>query len=71
MTTLSRKFEFEADNYAKEMGKANLLAVSLIKLHEDNLSFPVVDRLYSAFNYSHPPLLERLKELRKTSKKSD
>ncbi|EDV24677.1 uncharacterized protein TRIADDRAFT_25296 [Trichoplax adhaerens] len=71
MTALGRKFEFEADRYAKEMGKANLLSVGLIKLHEDNLSFPVVDRLYSAFNYSHPPLLERLKELRKSSKKSD
>ncbi|XP_060069240.1 CAAX prenyl protease 1 homolog [Ylistrum balloti] len=66
MTVLSRKFEFEADAFAKKMQKASDLKSSLIKLNKDNLGFPVVDWLYSTWSYSHPPLLERLKALEKT-----
>lgn len=66
MTVLSRKFEFEADAFAKKMKKASDLKSSLIKLNKDNLGFPVVDWLYSTWNYSHPPLLERLKAMDKT-----
>ncbi|XP_021347754.1 CAAX prenyl protease 1 homolog [Mizuhopecten yessoensis] len=66
MTVLSRKFEFEADAFAKRMKKASDLKSSLIKLNKDNLGFPVVDWLYSTWSYSHPPLLERLKALEKT-----
>lgn len=66
ITLLTRKYEFEADNFAKALGKAEYLRKSLIKLNKDNLSFPVYDWLYSTFNHSHPPLLERLKALNKT-----
>lgn len=65
MTMLSRKFEFQADFYAKSLGKAEYLKKALIKLHKDNLSFPVYDWLYSAWNHSHPPILERLEVLKK------
>ncbi|KAJ7389941.1 CAAX prenyl protease 1 [Desmophyllum pertusum] len=63
MTVLSRKFEFQADDFAKSLGFATYLRSSLIKLHKDNLGFPVADKLYSAYHYSHPPLIERLRGL--------
>jgi STE24 endopeptidase len=63
MTWLSRRFEFQADAFAKSLGKQVFLKSSLIKLHIDNLSFPVVDWLYSTWHYSHPPLIERLEAL--------
>ena len=63
MTVLSRKFEFQADAFARGLGFATYLRSSLIKLHKDNLGFPVADKLYSAYHYSHPPLIERLRAL--------
>lgn len=65
LTILSRKFEFQADFYAKSLGKASFLRKALIKLHKDNLSFPVYDWLYSSWHHSHPPLLQRLDALKK------
>ncbi|PSN34370.1 CAAX prenyl protease 1, partial [Blattella germanica] len=66
LTILSRYFEFQADAFAKKLGKATYLRRALIKLNKDNLSFPVYDWLYSMWHHSHPPLLERLKALDKT-----
>ncbi|PIK60139.1 putative CAAX prenyl protease 1-like [Apostichopus japonicus] len=66
MTVLSRRFEFQADAFAKSLQKAEKLRTALIKLHKDNLGFPVADWLYSAWHYSHPPLLERIGALDKT-----
>jgi STE24 endopeptidase len=66
MTILSRRFEFQADAFAKSLGKSKFLCQALIKLNKDNLGFPVHDWLYSIWHYSHPPLLERLKALDKT-----
>jgi STE24 endopeptidase len=65
MTVLSRKFEFEADRFAKSLGSAVPLRSALVKLNKDNLGFPISDWLYSAWNYSHPPLIERMKALDK------
>ncbi|XP_074658411.1 CAAX prenyl protease 1 homolog [Tubulanus polymorphus] len=65
MTVLSRRFEFQADAFAKTLRHAAELRSALIKLNKDNLGFPVCDKLFSAWNYSHPPLLERLKALEK------
>eukprot|EP00053_Salpingoeca_punica_P016765 m.159418 g.159418 ORF g.159418 m.159418 type:complete len:471 (-) comp17038_c0_seq3:2087-3499(-) len=64
-THFSRKFEFQADNYAKTLGRAYSLRQVLLKLNADNLGFPVSDPLYSAVNHSHPTLLERLDALQK------
>ncbi|KAJ1145056.1 hypothetical protein NDU88_011348 [Pleurodeles waltl] len=64
LTVLSRRFEFQADAFAKNLGKARDLYSALIKLNKDNLGFPVSDWLYSMWNYSHPPLLERLQALK-------
>ncbi|XP_023328409.1 CAAX prenyl protease 1 homolog isoform X3 [Eurytemora carolleeae] len=65
MTMLSRKFEFQADEFAAGLGRAAPLQTALIKLNNDNLSFPIYDWLYSAWNHSHPPLLERIAALKK------
>lgn len=67
LTVLSRRFEFQADAFAKKLGKSKDLYSALIKLNKDNLGFPVSDWLFSMWHYSHPPLLERLQAL-KTSK---
>ncbi|KAL2098814.1 hypothetical protein ACEWY4_005294 [Coilia grayii] len=63
LTVLSRRFEFQADAFAKAMGRASELYSALIKLNKDNLGFPVADWLFSMWHYSHPPLLERLRAL--------
>uniref|UniRef100_T1HRT3 CAAX prenyl protease n=2 Tax=Rhodnius TaxID=13248 RepID=T1HRT3_RHOPR len=60
LTILSRKYEFQADGFAKTLGKSESLRKALIKLNQDNLSFPVYDWLFSAWHHSHPPLLQRL-----------
>jgi STE24 endopeptidase len=53
------------------LGLGEKLQTSLVKLVKDNLSFPMADRLYSMFTFSHPPILERLAAIRdEMSKKS-
>jgi len=66
MTIMSRRFEFQADEFGRKLGYSDKLQSALIKLQKDNLSFPVVDWLYSTWNYSHPPVLERLAALKKS-----
>ncbi|XP_052001071.1 CAAX prenyl protease 1 homolog [Xyrauchen texanus] len=63
LTVLSRRFEFQADAFARGMGRSSELYSALIKLNKDNLGFPVADWLFSMWHYSHPPLLERLRAL--------
>ncbi|GAB6027176.1 CAAX prenyl protease 1 [Chamberlinius hualienensis] len=63
-TAMTRYFEFQADNFAKTLGKEYYLRSALIKLNRDNLGFPIYDRLYSMWHHSHPPLLERLEALK-------
>ena len=70
MTVLSRRFEFQADDFAVGLGRSEKLQSALIKLNNDNLGFPIYDWLYSAWHHSHPPILERLAVL-KTKTKSD
>ncbi|CAL1531659.1 unnamed protein product [Lymnaea stagnalis] len=67
VTHITRKFEFQADAFARKMNHSHLLCSALIKLNEDNLSFPLSDWLYSAWHFSHPPLLDRLKALQEGS----
>jgi len=66
MNILSRKHEFEADAYAKKLGYTEVLKSGLIKLQVKNLGNMNPDSLYSIWNYSHPPLVERLNALGKT-----
>lgn len=64
MTIVSRTFEYQADAFAKDLGYSAELAKALIKLNIDNLGFPVYDWMYSAWNHSHPTLLQRLDRLK-------
>jgi len=66
MSVLSRTFEFQADQFAAKLGHAEDLVSALVKLNNDNLGFPVYDWLYSAWHHSHPPLLQRIKALKKS-----
>jgi STE24 endopeptidase len=60
----SRKHEFEADAYASQStGTPEALATALKKLSSDHLSHPAPHSLRIALDYSHPPLLQRLKAL--------
>jgi STE24 endopeptidase len=63
MNMLSRKNEFEADNYAREQFNGLALSEALKKLSVDNLSNLYPHPLYVFFHYSHPPLLKRLKAI--------
>jgi len=64
MNMLSRKNEFQADAFAAQHYKPEALASALKKLSQKNLSNLTPHPLYVFFNYSHPPLLERLKHLK-------
>jgi STE24 endopeptidase len=62
----SRRFEYEADAFAREsMGDAQPLVQALRKLTEKNLSNLMPHPFYSGFYYSHPTLLERERALQK------
>jgi len=63
MNIISRKNEFEADNYAKETYDGDSLVLALKKLSVDSLSNIYPHPLYVFFHYSHPPLLERIKKI--------
>ena len=62
---MSRAFEFQADAFARRLGYASLLRLGLVKLQKENKGVMTPDRLYSAYHYSHPPLVERLAALDK------
>ena len=65
MNIWSRKNEFEADHFAGQTYDKVALSTALKKLSVDNLSNLYPHKAYVFVNYSHPPLLERLKELNK------
>ncbi len=62
----SRKHEREADRFSRELtGRADGMISALVKLSKDNLSNLHPHPLYAAFHYSHPPVVERIKQLKK------
>ena len=63
MNLLSRKFEYQADNYAKETYAAIPLISALKKLSKSSLSNLTPHPAYVFMHYSHPTLLSRLKNL--------
>ncbi len=60
---LSRKHEFEADDYAAEQSDAGKLIQALVKMYKENASTLTPDPLYSAFHDSHPPAPVRVARL--------
>ncbi len=59
----SRKFEFEADAFAKLHAKSECLKTALLKLYQDNSSTLTPDPIYVNFYHSHPPASQRLARL--------
>ncbi|KFZ02509.1 hypothetical protein V501_09542 [Pseudogymnoascus sp. VKM F-4519 (FW-2642)] len=60
MNILSRRYEFQADEFAQKLGYSTELAKSLIKLQIQNLSTMDADWMYATYHFSHPILSERL-----------
>ena len=61
---LSRRFERESDKFARNaMNSPKPLVNALRKIAMDNLSNLCPHSLYVKFNYSHPPITERIKNL--------
>ena len=61
---ISRKHEFEADQYAAEQTQASDLVTALVKLYRDNASTLTPDPLHSAVYDSHPPASIRIAHLK-------
>ena len=60
---LSRRHEFEADEYAARNASATDLTRALVKLYQDNAATLTPDPLHSAFYDSHPPSATRIARL--------
>jgi STE24 endopeptidase len=63
LNTVTRRFEFQADQFAKELGYATDLARSLLKLHTQNLSSVDADPFFATYHFSHPHITERLEAI--------
>lgn len=65
MNHFSRKFEYQADDYAKSTYAAQPLITSLKKMSKNSLSNLTPHPAYVWVHYSHPTLLQRVKNLKK------
>jgi STE24 endopeptidase len=67
---VSRRFERQADKFAYELTEnREAMASALIKLSRDNLSNLHPHPVYAAFYYSHPPVVQRVRDIRSMSVK--
>ncbi|HDZ04047.1 hypothetical protein LCGC14_0133100 [marine sediment metagenome] len=64
MNHFSRKFEYQADDYAKNTYAALPLVTSLKKLSKNSLSNLTPHPAYVFMHYSHPPLIDRIRNLK-------
>lgn len=64
MNYMSRKFEYQADNYAKKTYAGEPLISSLKKLSKNSLSNLTPHSLYVFIHHSHPTLTNRIKNLK-------
>lgn len=62
---ISRKNEYEADEYAKKYYSALPLIEGLKKLSKNNLSNLTPHPVYEFIHYTHPSVLKRIKKLQK------
>jgi len=65
MNYVSRVFEYQADDYAKNTYKSEPLITSLKKLSKNSLSNLTPHKAYVFMHYSHPTLLDRVRNLKK------
>ncbi len=63
ISMISRHNEYAADDFGSNLATKEDLVTALLKLANENKSFPLSHPLYIFFYYSHPPLVERFKEL--------
>ncbi len=64
MNYISRKFEYQADNFAKEFYDGGSLVSSLKKLSKNSLSNLTPHKASVFVHYSHPTLLQRVINLK-------
>jgi len=64
MNYISRKFEYQADDYAKNTFEADPLISGLKKLSKNSLSNLTPHPAYVFAHYSHPTLLQRFQNLK-------
>ena len=64
MNHFSRKFEYQADDFAKNTFSAQPLMTSLKKLSKNSLSNLTPHPAYVFMHYSHPPLIDRIRNLK-------
>ena len=60
----SRRAEFEADDFAREIVGREPMISALTRLTRDNLATLTPDPLYATFYFSHPPVPVRVAHLR-------
>jgi STE24 endopeptidase len=60
---LSRKDEFQADQFATQQSSGEQLVSALVKLVDDNASTLTPDPVHSAFYDSHPPAAIRIRHI--------
>jgi len=60
---LSRKHEFEADEFASQQSNPRALISALVNLYRENASTLTPDPVHSAFYDSHPPASIRIQHL--------
>lgn len=65
MNYISRKFEYQADDYAKNTYKASALISGLKKISKNSLSNLTPHPAYVFAHYSHPTLLQRYHNMMK------
>jgi STE24 endopeptidase len=69
MAILSRRHEFEADDFAIANAGAEPMISALVKLYRENANTLTPDALYSAFHDSHPPAPVRIAHLSAATEK--
>ncbi len=62
-SALSRKHEFEADDFAKEQADYRALVSALVNMYRENASTLTPDPIHSMFYDSHPPASIRINHL--------
>ncbi len=67
---MSRKHEFEADEFAATYSQANDLINALVKLYKENASTLTPDSIYSSWYHSHPPALIRVQYIESLGSRS-
>jgi STE24 endopeptidase len=60
---VTRRHEYEADEFAAHQADGHDLATALVKLYRENAATLTPDPVYSAFYDSHPPALARISRL--------